>query len=49
MNEHVKMSQQQEDTQTQKNLTDRVGVKLETPQKSNFSPWTTVKRLFRTG
>ncbi|HEX7255942.1 MAG TPA: hypothetical protein VF236_08455 [Gaiellaceae bacterium] len=48
MTEHVKISQQQEDTQTQKDLTARVGVRLETPQKSTTSRWSAVKRLLRT-
>ena len=46
MTEHVKMTQQQEDHRAQKNLTARVGVKLETREKSN--PFGMVKRLFRT-
>jgi hypothetical protein len=49
MNEHVKTSQQHEDTQTQNDLTAKVGVKLTRRENSTSSPWSTVKRLFRVG
>ena len=49
MNSTVKMSQQDVDTQTQKNLTGTVGVRLERQEKSDSSPWNRVKRLLRLG
>lgn len=49
MNEHVKTSQQQEDTQTQNDLTAKVGVRLTQREKSTSSPWSSMKRLFRVG
>jgi hypothetical protein len=48
MNANVKMSQQDADTQTQKDLTGKVGVRL-TPQHSASSRWSRVKRLLRLG
>jgi hypothetical protein len=49
MSTNVKMSQQDEDTQTQKDLTGKVGVRLERQEKSGSSPWSRVKRLLRLG
>jgi hypothetical protein len=49
MNENVKLSQQDEDTESQKELTGKVGVRLSTPKKSTTSPWGSVKRLLRLG
>jgi hypothetical protein len=49
MSTNVKMSQQDTDTQTQKDLTGKVGVRLERDQKSDSSPWGRVKRLLRLG
>lgn len=42
----TKMSQQDMDTQTQKDLTSKVGVRLER-QESSSSPWGRIKRLLR--
>jgi hypothetical protein len=49
MNSTEKMSQQDEDTQTQKDLTGKVGVRLERQEKSGSSLWSRVKRLLRLG
>ena len=49
MNANVKTSQQDTDTQTQKNLTGKVGVRLTRQDKSASSPWSRVKRLLRLG
>jgi hypothetical protein len=49
MNSSVKMSQQDADTQTQKDLTGKVGVRLTRPEKSTTSRWSTAKRLLRIG
>jgi hypothetical protein len=49
MNTDPKMSQQDADTQTQKDLTGKVGVRLERQEKSASSPWSKVKRLLRLG
>jgi hypothetical protein len=49
MNANVKMSQQSADTQTQKDLTSKVGVRLTRPEKSGSSPWSRLKRLLRLG
>jgi hypothetical protein len=49
MDSTVKMSQQDADTQTQKDLTGKVGVRLERQQKPDSSPWSRVKRLLRLG
>lgn len=49
MSSNVKMSQQDVDTQTQKDLTGKVGVRLEREEKSGSSPWSSVKRLLRLG
>jgi hypothetical protein len=49
MNANVKMSQQDADTQTQKDLTGKVGVRLTSQDKSASSPWSKVKRLLRFG
>jgi len=49
MNANVKMSQQDTDTQTQKDLTGKVGVRLTRPEKADSSPWNRVKRLLRLG
>ena len=47
MNANVKVSQQDEDTRAQKDLTGKVGVRLTRPEKSTSSPWGTVKRALR--
>jgi len=49
MSPNVKVSQQDADTQTQKDLTGKVGVRLERQQKSDSSPLSRVKRLLRLG
>jgi hypothetical protein len=49
MNTDPKMSQQDADTQTQKDLTGKVGVRLERQEKPASSPWSKVKRLLRLG
>lgn len=49
MNNDVKITQQEEDSQTQTALTGKVGVRLTRPEKSSSSPWATVKRLLRLG
>jgi hypothetical protein len=49
MNENVKLSQQEEDSRTQVDLTSKVGVRLTTPEKSATSPWSAVKRMLRIG
>jgi hypothetical protein len=49
MNSSVKMSQQDADTQTQKDLTGKVGVRLTRPENSASSPWSRLKRLLRLG
>jgi hypothetical protein len=49
MNANVKMSQQDEDTQTQKDLTGKVGVRLTPQHRSASSPWSRVMRLLRLG
>jgi hypothetical protein len=49
MSTNVKMSQQDTDTQTQKDLTGKVGVRLERDQNSDSSPWGRMKRLLRLG
>ena len=49
MNANVKMSKQDADTRTQKDLTGKVGVRLTRPEKSDSSPWSRVKRLLRLG
>jgi hypothetical protein len=49
MTPDVKMSQQDADTQTQKDLTGKVGVRLTHPEKSGSSFWSRVKRLLRLG
>jgi hypothetical protein len=49
MNSTVKMSQQDADTQTQKDLTGKVGVRLTRQEKSGSSPWSRMKRLLRLG
>jgi hypothetical protein len=49
MNADVKLSQQDEDSRTQADLTSKVGVRLETPEKSATSPWSSVKRMLRIG
>jgi hypothetical protein len=49
MNSNVKLSQQAEDNQTQKDLTGKVGVRLTRPEKSGTSRWSAVKRLLRLG
>jgi hypothetical protein len=49
MNTNVKMSQQDADAQTQKDLTGKIGVRLTRPETSDSSPWSRVKRLLRLG
>jgi len=49
MSTNVTRSQQDTDTQTQKDLTGKVGVRLERQQKSDSSLWSRVKRLLRLG
>ena len=49
MDSTVKMSQQDADTQTQKDLTSKVGARLTRQEKSGSSPWSRVKRLLRLG
>lgn len=49
MNTDVKSTQQEEDSQTQTELTGKVGVRLTRPEKSSTSPWATVKRFLRIG
>jgi len=49
MDANVKMSQQDEDTQTQKDLTGKVGVRLTAQDRSASSPWSRVKRMLRLG
>ena len=49
MNTDVKITQQEEDSQTQNELTGKVGVRLSRPEKSSTSPWAKVKRLLRIG
>jgi hypothetical protein len=49
MNSSVKTSQQDADSQTQKDLTGKVGVRLERQGKSASSPWSRVRRLLRLG
>lgn len=49
MNANAKLSQQDADTQTQKHLTGKVGVRLTPREKSGTSRWSTVKRLLRLG
>jgi hypothetical protein len=48
MNANVKMSKQDADTQTQKDLTGKVGLRLTRPEKGS-SHWSRVKRLLRLG
>lgn len=50
MNVNVeKLSQQDEDTRAQTELTGKVGTRLTRPQKSTTSSWSWVKRLLRIG
>jgi hypothetical protein len=49
MNADVKLSQQEEHSRTQFDLTSKVGVRLTTPEKSATSPWSAVKRMLRIG
>jgi hypothetical protein len=49
MNSNATTSQQDVDTQTQKDLTGKVGVRLTPLEKSGSSPWSRVKRLLRLG
>jgi hypothetical protein len=50
MNVNVeKLSQQDEDSRAQTELTGKVGLRLTRPEKSTTSPWSKVKRLFRIG
>ena len=45
MNANVKLSQQDEDTRKQKELTRSVGVRLTRPEKSTTSRWGAIKRM----
>lgn len=47
MNADVKLSQQDEDTRKQNDLSRRVGVRLTRPEKSNTSLWSSIKSLVR--
>ena len=49
MDTSTKVSQQDADSDTQKALTGKVGVRLTQPEKSSASPWSAVKRLLRIG
>jgi hypothetical protein len=49
MSSNATMSQQDEDSETQKDLTGKVGVRLTRQEKSGSSPWSKVKRLLRLG
>ncbi len=49
MNETEKLSQQEEDSESQKELTGKVGVRLTTPEKSTTSPWSKLKHVLRLG
>jgi hypothetical protein len=49
MNSNMKISQQEQDSRTQTELTSKVGVRLTRPRSSTTSPWSTVKRLLRIG
>jgi hypothetical protein len=49
MNADMKLSQQEEDSRNQVDLTSKVGVRLTTPEKSTTSPWSAVKRMLRVG
>jgi hypothetical protein len=49
MTSNVTPSQQDADTQTQKDLTGKVGVRLTPMEKSGSSPWSRAKRLLRLG
>jgi hypothetical protein len=49
MNTNVKLSQQDEDTRKQNELTRRVGVRMTAPEKSTTSRWSAIKGLLRIG
>jgi hypothetical protein len=49
MNENVKLSQQEEDSRTQVDLSGKVGVRPTTPEKSATSPWSAVERMLSIG
>jgi hypothetical protein len=49
MTTDVKMSQQDADTRTQKDLTGKVGVRLTRQETSGSSLWSRIKRLLRLG
>jgi hypothetical protein len=49
MNANVKLSQQDEDTRKQNELTRRVGLRLTRPGKSTTSRWGAIKGLLRIG
>lgn len=49
MNENEKLSQQDTDSESQKELTGKVGVRMERPEKPTTSRWSSVKRLLRIG
>lgn len=49
MTTQEKLSQQDQDRDAQDALTSKVGVRLTTPEKSNTSPWSSLKRLLRIG
>ena len=43
------LTQKDEDSRSQRRLTESVGVRLETPAKSTTSPWSALKRVLRLG
>jgi hypothetical protein len=47
MNADVKLSQQDEDTRKQNDLTRRVGVRLTRPEQPNTSLWSSLKGVLR--
>ena len=49
MSTNVKLSQQDEDTRKQSELTRRVGVRLTRREKSTTSRWSAIKGLLRIG
>jgi hypothetical protein len=49
MNVTEKLSQQEQDTRTQDDLTAKVGTRLTRPEESTTSPWAAVKRFLRIG
>jgi hypothetical protein len=50
MTETAKLSQKDSDAQTQRRLTESVGLRLERQEKTTTpSPWSSLKRLLRLG